>query len=290
MQEPILEKKLSRRAFLKASVKCVVGVGVTGAGGYGYASYLEPGWVAVEHVNLTLPHLDAAFAGYRIAQISDLHLDGNWMTRARLDDAVRLVNEQGPDLIAITGDFVTARAEKFADDLAAALKGLRAKDGVVAVLGNHDHWSRPEPIRDALHRCGITDLSNSLTTLKRGDTTLHIAGVDDVWEEKNRLELVLAGLPTSGAAILLAHEPDFADTSAATGRFDLQISGHSHGGQVSIPFIGQPRLPYLGQKYPSGLYKVGDMLQYTNRGLGMVKPYVRFGCRPEVTVFTLRGA
>jgi predicted MPP superfamily phosphohydrolase len=96
-------------------------------------------------------------------------------------------------------------------------------------------------------------------------------------------------LPAEGCAILLAHEPDCADDSAATGRFDLQISGHSHGGQVSLPLIGPPVLPYLAQKYPSGLYQVGQMFQYTNRGVGMTPPYVRLNCRPEITVFTLES-
>jgi hypothetical protein len=117
---------------------------------------------------------------------------------------------------------------------------------------------------------------------------LHLAGVDDVWESQDRLDLVLEALPDAGAAILLAHEPDFADVSAAAGRFDLQLSGHSHGGQVIFPLRGPLVLPRYARKYPIGLYQVGGMLQYTNRGLGMIPPRVRFNCRPEVTVFTLR--
>jgi predicted MPP superfamily phosphohydrolase len=100
---------------------------------------------------------------------------------------------------------------------------------------------------------------------------------------------LLAGLPEHGAAILLVHEPDFADHSAASGRFDLQLSGHSHGGQVIIPFIGPPIVPYLAQKYPLGLYQVQNMLLYVNRGLGMARLKVRFNCRPEITVITLRA-
>ncbi|MDH5508153.1 MAG: metallophosphoesterase, partial [Anaerolineae bacterium] len=117
---------------------------------------------------------------------------------------------------------------------------------------------------------------------------LHWAGGDDIWENQDRLDLVLEMLPEEGCAILLAHEPDFADTSAATGRFDLQISGHSHGGQIIFPVIGPPVVPWLSEKYPLGLYQLGEMLQYTNRGIGMVgPPHVRFNCRPEITVFTL---
>jgi predicted MPP superfamily phosphohydrolase len=101
------------------------------------------------------------------------------------------------------------------------------------------------------------------------------------------MDQVLKRLPEDGAAILLAHEPDFADISARTGRFDLQISGHTHGGQIRLPMIGFPYLPRFGRKYPRGLYKVGNMLQYTNRGVGMVHLPVRFNSRPEITLFTL---
>jgi predicted MPP superfamily phosphohydrolase len=155
------------------------------------------------------------------------------------------------------------------------------------VLGNHDYWTDADAVRAALLACGIQNLSNDVFTLSKGGEQLHIAGVDDTWEKHDRLDLVLEKLPPSGAAVLLAHEPDFADRSAETGRFDLQLSGHSHGGQVVLPFFGPPILPHLGRKYPTGLFQVKDMFQYTNRGVGMIAPYVRFNCRPEITVFTL---
>ena len=109
-------------------------------------------------------------------------------------------------------------------------------------------------------------------------------------EGRSRLDLVLDKLPENGAAVLLAHEPDFADVSSATGRFDLQLSGHSHGGQVRMPIRGPVFLPPFSQRYSSGLYEVGEMLQYTNRGLGFVDARLRFLCRPEITVLTLESA
>lgn len=163
----------------------------------------------------------------------------------------------------------------------------RLQPFAVAVLGNHDHWTNAAAIRDVLRDSGIIDLNNDIYTLEKEGALLHLAGVDDIWENKHRLDVVLEKLPESGAAILLAHEPDFADESAATGRFDLQLSGHSHGGQIRLPLLGAPVLPALGQKYPSGQYQVGSMIQYTNRGLGMVFPTVRFNCRPEITLLTL---
>jgi len=158
------------------------------------------------------------------------------------------------------------------------------------VLGNHDHWSGADAIRGLLRQAGVHELRNTALTLRRGAAQLHIAGVDSYWERQDRLEAVLATLPADGAAVLLAHEPDYADISAASGRFDLQLSGHTHGGQVVIPFLGPPVLPHLGKKYPAGRYQVGSMIQYTNRGLGVIPPRLRFNCRPEITVITLAAA
>jgi uncharacterized protein len=245
--------------------------------------------VNLSDVLLSLDRLHEAFDGYRIVHISDLHM-GDWMNRARLEYYVQIINAQQPDLIAITGDFVTSNAESSADDLVSALKGLRSRDGTVAILGNHDHWSDARIIRMVLAACGIQDLSNSVYSLARGEALLHFAGVDDVWEHKARLDIVLNKLPASGAAILLAHEPDFADVTARTGRFDLQLSGHSHGGQVVMPFVGPLLLPPYARKYPAGCYRVGTLLQYTNRGLGMLRPHVRINCPPEITMLTLKAS
>ena len=109
-------------------------------------------------------------------------------------------------------------------------------------------------------------------------------------EEFEDLDAALEGAPDRSTVILLAHEPDFADRVAADGRVALQLSGHSHGGQVRLPFIGAPMLPHLGRKYPYGLRRVGSMWLYTNRGVGVIAPPVRFNCRPEVTLLTLQPA
>lgn len=287
------ERRLSRRAFLKMAGLSTLGAAALGAGGVGYAYEVEPGWIDVTSLQLDLPRLPAEFDGYRILQVSDVHAD-EWMTPERLSEIVRLVNDQSPDLIAITGDFVTSEdftevsASDAAPGLIEPLGRLKPRDSTVAVLGNHDHWADPELVRRVIRDSGITDLSNAVHTVERKDVKLHVAGVDDVMENQDRLDLVLDRLPSSGAAVLLAHEPDFAGTSAATGRFDLQLSGHSHGGQIRLPLLGAPVLPPLAREYPAGLYEVGEMVQYTNRGVGMIEPRVRFNCRPEITVLTLR--
>jgi uncharacterized protein len=242
----------------------------------------------ITQLTLKLPHLHANFNGFRLVQISDIHLDG-WMNRTRLEEIIQQVNAQRPDLVVITGDFISHPADHHETDLAAALSQVQARFGSAAVLGNHDHWTDPQMVRRALKTSDVRDLSNSYFTLESGGAQLHIAGVDDVVERLDRLDIVLGSLPETGSAILLAHEPDYANVSAASGRFDLQLSGHSHGGQVVLPVIGAPILPPLGRLYPSGLYQVGAMYQYTNRGLGVTGLHLRLNCRPEVTVFTLES-
>lgn len=278
---------LGREALLRPSSKAAAFVGATlVAGGLFYASKVEPLNVEVNSVSLVLPRLSPEFDGYRIVQISDIHMDG-WMTFERLSKMMKLVNEQGPNLITITGDFVTAEAERAYRELVDALSILEAPDGAVAVLGNHDYIADQNLVRRIIRDGGVVELSNDFLTLRRGGDVLHIAGVDDFYQRRARLDLILGRLPEAGAAVLLAHEPDFAEVSAPTGRFDLQLSGHSHGGQMRLPFVGAVMRPRVGRIYPSGLYDVDGMLQYTNRGLGMLKPYLRINCRPEITVFTL---
>jgi uncharacterized protein len=249
-----------------------------------YAHKIEPLWFEIKQISITLPQLDRAFRGYRIVQISDLHA-GDKIDRTHLNKVIDAVNDQKPDLVVITGDHVSRMPRRHIELLDIYLR-LHPRDRTVAVLGNHDVYNDATPIRTALKTAGVTLLENNIYTLKRDNATLHIAGVGDVFAKEDRLDQVLAQLPATGAAIMLAHEPDFADQAAATKRFGLQLSGHSHGGQLRLPFL-DGYVPELAQKYPLGRYQVGDMIQYTNRGIGTVKIYARFNCRPEISVFTL---
>lgn len=264
-------------------------------GGNYYMRDYEPSWLDLNEVSLTLPHLARSFSGFRVVQISDLHY-GGWMNAERLNEVLRMVMDQSPDLVTITGDFVMGddRLKEtvlgMLDELAGVLKPLAQSAPTLGVLGNHDYWLDRTSVVNMLESAGIKSLNNAVHTITQGGDSLHFAGVDDVMERHAYLGWVLSQLPDEGCAVMLAHEPDYADVSARSGRFDLQISGHSHGGQVVLPFIGPPILPYLGHKYPLGLYRVKDMFQYTNRGVGMTMPYVRFNCRPEITVFTLNSA
>jgi len=240
-------------------------------------------------VKVSIPDLDPSFNDYRIVHISDIHL-GQWISAKRIEGVVNLVNKLKPDLVAITGDSVSYVVNEPVLEMLRFLKNLKPKDATVAVLGNHDHWVGAEEIRKVMDESKIIELENDVYTLKRGDAMLYIAGVDSITLEKHDLDVVLRKLPSSGPAILLAHEPDFADESAATGRFSLQLSGHSHGGQMIIPGIGTPFRGSKFKKYPLGEYQVGDMVQYTNRGLGTNVFWIRINCPPEITILRLQSS
>jgi len=288
-----MSRKFSRRDFLKITGYFFLSSFVVGSSGLVYGIFVEPDALEVKEVEIKLSHLSSHFYGYRIVQFSDLHM-GGWMNGERLRKVVETVKRQHPDLVVITGDFFNGPVWNenlihAADELVVELSRLTTDFTTLGVLGNHDYWSDAGEARKALQRCGVIEIRNGIYSVERDGEQLHIAGVDDIWYEHDDLDKVLSKLPETGEAILLAHEPDFADKSAETGRFGLQLSGHSHGGQIVLPFIGAPVLPRLGQKYPSGLYKVGDMWQYTNRGVGMSLP-IRINCPPEITVFILDPA
>lgn len=249
--------------------------------------------IQVTRLDLPLPHLDPAFDGYKIVHISDFHM-GTWMNQVRLSHIVDLVNTQQPDLIAITGDFISYEADPPFREMTAPLQKLHAPDGKFAVLGNHDYYAgEHEKVRTWLRSLDITELKNDTHLLQRGAAALTLAGVDDCYDGADDLDLVIARVTPNGhgrtPTILLAHEPDLADRTAETGLFDLQLSGHSHGGQVVLPRLGMLYLPRLGRKYPSGLYHLNGMTLYTNRGLGTSHLRLRINCPPEIAVFTLRA-
>lgn len=287
------ENRLSRRDFLKLLKIGAIDLGLLAIGGAGWGFFFEPRAVKLEKVTLKLPRLTSIFSGLRIAQVSDIHM-GGWMNAKRFQHVVDLVLAQSADILLLTGDFLIGRdfdanSEQGLQDMINILSPVTKSLSTYGILGNHDYWTNAEAVREMLKLSGVVELTNSVFTISRGNESLHICGVDDIWEGDVRLDDVILKLPSDGAAILMAHEPDFADESAATGRFDLQVSGHTHGGQVVLPFYGPPILPYLGEKYHTGLYQVGTMWQYTNRGVGMGRIPIRFNCPPEVTLFTLES-
>lgn len=280
-----VRKKTEKREAGRWRITTALGAALVLVGGAIFGKQVFDPPLEIHPFELELPRLDPAFAGYRLVQISDIHMDS--MKPERLEEIVSQVNALNPDLIVITGDFVTHEPQRYHRVLVDNLKNLRARDGVYAVLGNHDHWAGPAEVRRILHEAGIIELDNRVVNIQRSDAVFYLAGVDCTYVGADRLDQVLNALPGDDAAILLAHEPDYAVESAPTDRFDLQLSGHSHGGQARFPLIGSPFLPPLARKYPYGLYQVGSMKLYTNRGLGAIYVAARFNVRPEVALITL---
>ncbi len=289
-----MKRRYSRRDFLK-TIGCLSLFSLAaGAGGLNYGLFVEPELLEVKKVDIKLSRLSSRFSNYRLVQLSDLHM-GGWMDGRQLRKVLDIVMEQRPDLVVITGDFFNGpvwseKLVRAAEEFVAEVSILTSEVTVLGVLGNHDYWSDADEARAAIKRSGVIEVGNGFHSIEREGERLHIAGVDDVWYGHDDLDAVLSKLPDTGEAILLAHEPDFADISSKSGRFGLQLSGHSHGGQVILPFVGPPVLPRLGKKYPDGLYRVGDMWQYTNRGVGMTDLPIRINCPPEITVFMLNPA
>jgi len=285
------DQRVTRRAFLRWTLAAAAAGIAAGGGVTGYAVGLEPLWLAVERVQVEVPGLPAALAGLTIAHLSDLHW-GPYTGEREIGGAVKAANALEPDLIAVTGDFVYHIA-RYAPPCAAELAALRAPLGVWAIAGNHDHWAGVSAVRREVEAAGLTWLANSSRRLLVRGTPLWIAGVDDVCERRADLPATLAGIPPEEPVLLLAHEPDFADEVARAPQWiTLQLSGHSHGGQVRLPGDGALILPWLGQKYPAGLYSVAasHLQVYTSRGIGVIAPPVRFNCRPEVALITLASA
>jgi len=255
----------------------------------------EPNHPELVKVEMPLPRLPEAFDGFTIAQLSDFHYD-EFFSIVPIRRAIEIVNHLQPDLVVLTGDFVTIsmfavshdpQAAKVAEPCAKLLSQLRSRLGSLAVLGNHEAQSDPDFVTEALTSYGISVLRNRSWAVEENGKRLWFSGLEslDMWP---RIEHALLGVPNSEPAVLLVHEPDFAD-HAARYPVDLQLSGHSHGGQVWLPGVGAPWLPRNGRKYPRGHYKVGALPLYTNVGLGTIRLAVRLNCAPEVTLFTLRA-
>jgi len=256
----------------------------------------DPKLVSIE---VPLTRLPSVWDGLTIVQLSDFHYD-DCFSVVPIRKAIEMVNRLRPDLIVLTGDFVTLpllfnlfdnsrQAAGVVGPCAALLGQLRAPLGIFAVLGNHDVLTDPQFIVENLQANGIQILRNAAVPLQRRGNHLWLAGVDDALNGDPDLELTMRGIPPEGPVILLVHEPDYA-RKVARYPVDLQLSGHSHGGQIAIPLIGAPYLPPMGRRYPKGLYRIGPLTLYTNAGLGTIRIAARWNCPSEITLVKLRTA
>lgn len=274
-------KRYSRRAFLRATRNVLAGTALAGLTSYGY-SQAELNWLKVTRVTVPIRNLPAAAEGFRIAHLTDLHLHPV-TTLENIRAAVALANSLQPDVTVLTGDYVTGSAEDVFE-LAPVLAQLNARHGVFATLGNHDWWTDAAVVQSGLQRAGVTVLMNSGVHLPVG---VHLAGVDDPWSGAPDLRTALAKSTSNTPTVLLAHEPDFADDFSQDERVALQLSGHTHGGQIRLPGKGALVLPLYGHKYDYGLFRVRQTWVYTSSGVGSAILGLRINCRPEVVELTL---
>jgi predicted MPP superfamily phosphohydrolase len=242
----------------------------------------------VRRHEIAIPGLPAAFDGYKVAQISDLHC-GPFASGERVDDWVAAVNRLGADLVAVTGDLI-ASGPAFVPVVAASLGKLRARDGVFASMGNHDYFTEGEEMVGALERAGLTLLRNRGVEVRRDGAAIYLAGVDDTWTKRHDLDKALAGRPAETPVVLLAHDPAlFPD--AASRAVDLTLSGHTHGGQIGVPFFAKRfNLARVVTPFTTGLYRSGPSTLYVNRGLGSTGLPVRIFVPAEIALITLRRA
>lgn len=252
--------------------------------------------VEVRARELVLPGLPEELAGLRVVLVSDLHR-GPYNSLDYLVRVADLVNAERPDLVLVPGDFVHGSGTFF-PEVAEVLARLRPRCGMVGTLGNHDHWEGPDLARSLFPRAGLRLVDNSRLFLSPGrelvaevpERGLCLGGVGDLWQDRQDLEAALGGVPRSMPRLLLSHNPDFAEDPVPPGhRVDLQLSGHTHGGQVSLPLVGSPVVPSrFGNRYAEGLVRGPRWPVYITRGIGTTVLPLRFRARPEITVLVLR--
>jgi hypothetical protein len=290
----ISSENISRRSFLKNGLR----LSMLAFGGIGYERRNN---LKTEHVNLNFPNLPPSFHGFRIIQISDLHASF-WVGRDYLMEVVREINKLKKDLVVITGDIITGSVNNFwkrwmpkinNDYLSMVIDVLENLDGgdKIAVLGNHDQWDGKKTelrLVSELERVGIQVLRNSSKKLSRGLSNLYVAGTDDYWVSCD-LEKALCSVPQNEFKILLCHNPDVRTHIKNETKIDITLCGHTHGGQVAIPFISQHFIPIKDPfRYQAGLIKEPYGYTYVNRGIGTLVFPFRLAASPEITCFTLQ--
>lgn len=238
----------------------------------------------VDEVTVESAAIDPAHDGVRVAQLSDIHV-GMFTPDSRIIGAIRELNARKPDLVVLTGDFVTTKRDPLSR-LTDLLRDVSLP--AVAVLGNHDHWSGAQKVGRAIEGASISLLRNQHTTLRVRGAPFHVVGVDDARTKNDDPQRAFGGVP-SGSRFVLTHTPSGADRLPEDQDF-LCVSGHTHGGHVVVPGVTRWWLRRIGQPYARGMYQVRGNQLYVNRGLGMNGPVPRVGSPPELTVFTLRSA
>lgn len=292
------QSSVKRRDFLAYGLRGMV---VAGLGKGVYNATADQ--VELVRVAVKLKELPAALRGLKIGLLTDLH-SSLVVSAETIAAAARLIMSEEPDLIVLTGDYTSGTTKFLAGAVGTfkteyltrcvdALSRLQAPLGIYGVLGNHDFWSGPAAVAAICEaftrRLGVVWLRNRSVELTRGGGSFHLLGVDDYWEASCSLGAACQGVKADALRILLSHNPDINEAIAlGRERIDLVLAGHTHGGQIVLPFFGQPVTPSkFGQKYREGLVVDGERQTYVSRGVGCLLVPIRMNCRPEATVLTL---
>lgn len=279
----------TRRAFLLGAGAAATGVGL-------YSAFYARHELEISHTTIAIRELPDAFVGFKIAQITDIHLE-EYTEPSFLEHVVDEANKQNVDVVLLTGDFVsrgpvTSVGARAAGVCAEILSKLKAPERY-GILGNHDVGVGANNVIDPLEAHGTPVLVDSFYAFERGGDRLWLAGLDDAGTRRPDIDMALPPIQGKAPLILMGHEPDYADVVRRHPRVDdvdLMLSGHSHGGQVRLPGIGPMILPPLGKKYVAGHFQFNAMQLYVSRGIGTVGLPFRLNCPAELAIFTLQRA
>jgi predicted MPP superfamily phosphohydrolase len=276
---------LTRRQFLTGIVSTpLIALSTASA----YATLIEPYNYLISQTDIYIKELPERFENYRITQLTDIH-HSQILGIDEVRRVVRLAQQTKPDVFVLTGDYTTSY-RRFIEPCAQALAPLNAPDGVWAVLGNHDHYTDPELTMRALERQHIAVLNNQNTKLRRGSDTIQLSGIDDWTWNATDWSKAFSGLNKKIPTLLLSHQPSVLDF-AQTQDVSLILSGHTHGGQIKIPFLGPPaRFATKDLRFAQGLFRHDNVQLYVSSGTGVIGLPVRFGVRPEIAVLRLKRA
>lgn len=278
----------SRRAFLNRLARFTALPLLYGGGTFAYSSLLARHRVRVDRHEVALALGERAPARLRALAMGDFHFDPLYEVEY-LAKCVSIANDLKPDVIFLTGDFVSGRSERIGE-LAEVLGGLNPRAGIFACLGNHDQWLNASRVAAALKARGVEVLVNRQTRVGCAGGELVVAGLQSAWGGRPDWTAASRGMRGDERAIVVMHEPDFAQFLKEDRRIALQVSGHTHGGQVRVPFVGALRLPLWGRIYQAGLYDVDGLKLHVNRGIGTINWHVRFFCPPEITCFDIANS
>jgi uncharacterized protein len=289
-----MKKKLSRRSFIKKTFGSILTIVGTGYGGYFYANEIEPRLLKINKHVISHVDIPESFNGFKIVQFSDTHLGFHYDLK-QFKKMLAQISSLKPDIIFFTGDLMDAPNQyPFSEEIVPLLKNLEAPFGKYSIYGNHDHGGYGSDIyKNIMKLADFKLLLNSSEQIQLLDgSRIFVMGIDDAMLGRPDFESAMENIPDEHYKILLSHAPDLADNAVRYG-IQLQLSGHSHGGQIQIPFVGALITPPFAKKYWEGFYEIGvtetPLTLYVNRGIGTTRLPFRFLSKPEITLFTLNA-